>query len=255
MPVTLETVLAANALVSLDEVKGYLSVTRPTDPDALTAEDERLVDGINWVSAFVESYVRPMARKTETLRLALPRSPHLLRVLRVPIVVADPITCALADATQTVWREESDGARSGFDVLVYGSVPGSLWCPDALYRPAGWDGGGLTWGGGHWLKCSCGCSGAGYGGHASGDPQPILLTYTGGFNCLPDPPGMNELPGDMRVAVLDTVRAWTRNQQQGTSDIVSIAQPGGGPTFEIPRWIPYGALQTFLSHRPVYAAP
>lgn len=253
MPITLDTVLADNALVSLDEVKAHLSIVRPTTPDDLAEEDARLVDAINWVSGFVESFARPMARKTETLRLSLPHAgPHLLRVQRIPIDVSQPITCSLADAPQTVWTQESDGLRSGFDVLVHATVPGSPWCPDALWRPGGWDGGGYTWGGGHWLKCSCGCSGAGYGGHGSGDPQPIVLTLTAGFDCLPEDGTPNKLPGDVRYAVLETVRAWARNQQQGTAEIVSLVQPGGGPTFETPRWIPYGALQTFISKRPVF---
>lgn len=248
---TLDAVLADNALVSLEEVKAHLSIVRPTDPQALAPEDERLVDAINWVSAFVEMYVRPMARKTETLRLSLPRGPHVLRLARIPIDVTDPITCLLADTDQTVWRTEADGARTGFDLLVHATAPGTPWMPDALWRPGGWDGGG--WWGGHGFTCTCGCGGAGYGGHPSGDPQPILLTYTGGFDCLPAS-GPNELPRDMHVAVLDTVRAWARNQQQGTAEIVSIAQPGGGPTFEVPRWIPYSAQQTFVFHRPVYAS-
>jgi hypothetical protein len=254
MPVALDTILADNALVSLDEVKAHLSITRPTDPDDLVPDDQRLVDAINWVSEWVEMNIRPMARKTETLRMSLPRGPHLLRLLRIPLDVTQPVTCSLADTAQTVWTQETDGARSGFDVLVRYSVPGSRWSPDGLWRPAGWDGGGLTWGGGHWLQCSCGCSGAGAGGHGSGDPQPILLTYTGGFDCLPDPPGVNQLPRDVHYAVLETVRSWSRNQQQGTADIVSIAQPGGGPTFEIPRWMPYGAQQAFLSHRPIWVS-
>jgi hypothetical protein len=150
-----------------------------------------------------------------------------------------------------VWTQEADGLRSGFDVLVYASVPGSPWCPDGLWRPAGWSGGAWS---GHGFTCTCGCGGGGADG-LGGDPQPILLTYTGGFDCLPAPPAVNQLPGDVRVAVLETVRAWHRNQQQGTAEIVSLVQPGGGPTFEVPRWLPYGALQTFLAHRPVYAAP
>jgi hypothetical protein len=246
MPVALDAILAANALVSLDEAKAYLSVTRPTVPADLTPEDAQLVEAINWVSAFVESFARPMARATETLRLALPRTPNLLRLLRLPIVVTEPVTCALGDVDQAVWRQESDGARSGFEVLVYSTVPGSRWSPDALYRRSGWGGGS----GAHWINCSCGCGGAG-----SGDPQPILLTYTGGFDCLPAPPAVNALPRDVHVAVLDTVRAWSRNQQQGTADIEAIAQPGGGPTFTVPRWLPYGALQTFLAYRPTYAGP
>jgi hypothetical protein len=242
-PVQLESVLATNALVSLEEVKAHLSIVRPTNEANLVDEDQRLVDAINWVSAFVESAVRPMARKTETVRRSRPPSSPLLSMLRVPIDLTDPITCTLADTVQTIWTQESDGARGGFDVLVYASVPGSPWCPDGLWRRAGW-------GVGHGRACGCGCGGPG----AGGDPQPILLTYTGGFDCLPAT-GPNQLPGDMRVAVLDTVRAWHRNQQQGTADVVAIAQPGGGPTFEMPRWIPYGARQTFLSHQPVVLVP
>jgi hypothetical protein len=252
MTIALDALLAANALVSLEEVKAHLGVARPTTPSDLAEEDQRLVDAINWVSQFVESYARPRARKTETVRLSLPRGPHLLRLLRVPIDVSAPVACTLADAVQTVWTQESDGPRGTFDVLVHASVPGSPWCPDALWRPGGWDGGGGTWGGsGAWLRCACGCGGGGYGGHASGDPQPILVTYTGGFDCVPED-GPNQLPGDVRVAVLETVKAWHRNQQQGTAEIVSIAQPGGGPTFEIPRWVPYGALQTFSGKRPQF---
>jgi hypothetical protein len=246
----LDAILAANALVSLDEVKAHLTIGRPTTEADLDEEDQRLVDAINWVSQYVETTVRPMARKTETLRLGMPRGPHVLRLLRIPIALTEPVTCSLAGTDQTVWMQESDGVRSEFDVLVHSTVPGDTWCPDALYRMGGWDGGGWHGGG---LRCTCGCGGGGHGGHVSGDPQPILLTYTGGFDCLPAD-GPNQLPGDMRYAVLETVRAWFRNQQQGTTEMVALVQPGGGPTFETPRWIPYGARQTFLNHVPVYAS-
>jgi hypothetical protein len=57
----------------------------------------------------------------------------------------------------------------------------------------------------------------------------------------------------MQYAVKETVRAWSRNQQQGTADIAAIVQPGGGPTFEAPRWLPFGARMTFERHGHAHA--
>lgn len=248
MPIALDTVLAANALVSLEQAKAHLTILRPTDEADLAVEDQRLVEAINWVSAWVELNVRPMTFKTETLRLAAPRDHHVLRLRRIPIDVTAPLTVSVAGVEQTVWLDETDGERTAAQVLLYSTVPGSPWCPDALWALNGWGGGGWsTVAGGS--RCECGCGGG--AGHISGDPQPIVVTFTGGFDCVPDDGTPSQLPGDVQFAVLETIRAWFRNQQQGTTEMVSIAQPGGGPTFETPRWMPYSATQMLLSHRPV----
>lgn len=247
MPVALDTALADNALVSLAQAKAHLSIVRPTDAADLAVEDQRLVDTINQVSAWVELNCHPMARKTETLRLAAPRDPHILRLRRHPIDATAPLTVAVAGTAQTVWVDDTDGDRLAADVLLYASVPGSPWCPDALWRLNGWGAGGWRTIAG-WSRCECGCGGG--AGHISGDPQPIVVTYTGGFDCVPEDGAPNRLPQDVQEAVLETVAAWFRVQQQGQVDIVSIAQPGGGPTFEQPRAIPYRALQTFKNHFP-----
>lgn len=237
MPVLLADVLEDNALVSLDEAKAHCGIVRETTPDDLHPEDARLVEAINWVSGFVDAHVRPMARKTQTLRLPMPRGP-VLALKRAPIDTAEAITLSVNDATRTVWRNEADGARSTFDALVHSFDPWSPWSPDGLVmRGARSD---------HFLYCGCGCQGWGSGV----DPNPVLIEYTGGFDCIPADGSRNKLPGDMRSAVLNTVRAWFRNEQQGTTDIVSISQPGGGPTFEVPRWVPYGAAQLFAKHVP-----
>jgi hypothetical protein len=240
MPVALADLLADNALVSLDEAKAYCGITRPTVAEDLDPEDQRLVEAINAVSAFVETDVRPMRRKVETLRLPPPRGP-VLKLLRIPLDPLEPVELAVNDAVKTVWRSEADGPRGTFDALVHRSVPSSRWTPDGLVVR------GVGGAHAHWLYCGDGCTGWGIGV----DPEPILLTYTGGWDCIPEDGSPNKLPGDVLVAVKDSVRAWFRNQQQGTSDVVSIAQPGGGPTFEIPRWMPYGAGQLLARHRPV----
>lgn len=238
MAVALDSVLDANALVSLDEAKAHCGIVRPTTAEDLHAEDQRLVEAINWVSMYVETAIRPMAKKTQQLRLARPTT-AILKLARAPIDVDADVTLLVNDVARTVWRKEADGARSSFGAVVHSGVPGSRWAPDGLVLRAGY----LS---SHGLYCGCGCAGWGSGV----DPEPILLTYTGGFDCLPAS-GPNQLPGDMRVAVLDAVRAWFRNEQQGTADIASITQPGGGPVFEQPRWMPYGAWQIMLQHRPV----
>lgn len=238
MAVTLESVLDANALVSLDEAKAHCGIVRQTTPADLHAEDQRVVEAINWVSMYVETAIRPMAKKAEVLRLAPPRT-AVLKLARAPIDVDQPVVLTINGVPQSVWRKEADGARASFRAWVHSGVPGSRWTPDGLVLRAGATSG-------HGYFCGCGCGGWG----SAVDPEPILLSYTGGFDCLPES-GPNQLPGDMRVAVLDAVRAWYRNEQQGTADIASIAQPGGGPTFDQPRWMPYGAWQIMLQHRPV----
>lgn len=236
MPVELSTVLQPNALVSLDEAKAHLGIVRETTASDLAAEDQRIVEAINWVSDWVEHNVRPMARKVVTLRLRAPRGPALY-LKRVPIDVLEPVELSINDAAQTVWRAEADGARRGFGALVIASNRDSVWAPDGLVVQSV---------AGHGYFCGCGCAGWG----AGADPEPILLTYTGGFDTIPES-GPNKLPADVRHAVLEVVKAWHRNEQQGTADVVQLAQPGGGPTFEVPRWMPYGALQVFLKHVPV----
>src|SRR5262245_42193468 len=247
MPVTLDSLLDANALVSLDEAKAHLGIVRPTTPEDVGAEDQLLVAAINHVSQYVETDVRPMARKTETLRLPPPRYGPVLMLRRIPLDVAEPVELAISDQPQTVWRQESDGPRNGFDLLVHASVPGSRWTPDGLVLRAGANAGRFR----HGYFCACGCGGWGSGV----DPEPILLTYTGGWDCIPVDGSRNKLPGDVRVAVLDTIATWFKMQQQGTVDVVALAQPGGGPTFETPRWVPYGAGQIFAKHRPVWINP
>jgi hypothetical protein len=176
----------------------------------------------------------------------------VLRLRRRPIDATAPLTVTLAGTAQSVWRDAADGDRLAADVLLHSTVPGSPWCPDALYRLSGWGGAGWSTVAG-WSRCECGCGGG--AGHISGDPQPIEVTYTGGFLCVPEDGTPNQLPHDLQRAVLETIRSWHRDQQQGTAEIVSLVQPGGGPTFEVPRWMPYGALQTFLTHRPVHVMP
>lgn len=248
MPVALDTILAANALVSLEEAKKHLLIARETNEDDLALEDQRIVVAINWMSDWVETNVRPMAQKTETLRLAAPRDHHILRLDRTPIDVTAPLTVSVAGTDQTVWIDDTDGERTAADVLVWSSVPGSRWCPDGLWSLNGWGGSGWRTVAG-WSRCECGCGGG--AGHISGDPQPIVVTYTGGYDCLPEDGSPNQLPYDVQHAALETVKAWFRNEQQGTTDLVSLAQPGGGPTFEpTPRWMPYVARQLFAAFYP-----
>lgn len=247
MPVALDTILADNALVSLDQAKAHLSIVRETVEADLAVEDQRIVEAINHVSAWVELNCHPMVWKAETLRLAAPRDHHILRLARKPIDVTAPLTVSVAGTEQTVWIDDTDGERSAAQVLVYSSVPGSPWCPDALWHLNGWGGGGWRTVAG-WSRCECGCGGG--AGHISGDPQPIVVTYTGGFECVPEDGSPNQLPQDVQRAVLESVAQWFKFQQQGTAEMIGLAQPGGGPTWETPRWMPYVARQVFDNHRP-----
>ena len=137
------------ALVTVEEATAFLTPSADVD----------VIDLINRATDYCEEYCnRPlMAREFEDLRLPAQESPYLrLRVF--PIDVEEDIVVYLDNVLQTVWKTEDDGDQEDFDVVVGGDVPG---VPNYLYRHCGW------------LTCLW------------RTPNPIRLTYTGGFATAP----------------------------------------------------------------------
>jgi len=73
----------------------------------------------------------------------------------VPLKATAAVTVSVDDVAQTVWKQESDGLQSAFDVIARS---------DHLYRRSGWD-------------------------PTAADPYNVLLSYTGGFaaSAIPAP--------------------------------------------------------------------
>jgi hypothetical protein len=193
--------LPANAIVSLAEAKEFLNV-KSAEQDALL---ETVILGAT--AAWENELNRPVKEATYTnLRLIGPQGPKLY-LRGTPVKLADPLTVKLAGTVQTVWKSETDGDPADFDVLLMDDVPESpLGVRTHLYRVGGWN------------------------GTRSGHPYVVLLTYTGGFNPVPQ---------DLKDAVLYLVQKLFRDRQKQLADVQTVNLPTGAITlFDIalPRW-------------------
>lgn len=192
--------LNANALATLDEVKAYLNQTGDV-------QDPQIEAAINKASDYMESKLGPLKVRTKTWRL--PGKEHGCRLYApiVPIDVTATITLTIDGVAQTVWRSMIDDPVTGKDVVVVSSVPESPLCPDQFHRVAGWN-------------------------STTGEPEPIVLTMTGGFT------NAAALPGRFLEAFELIVAKLFKDEIHQNPDTISFSGPGGTFTridTEIPR--------------------
>ena len=193
--------LTADALVTLQEAKEYLSHTGD-------AQDPQIEAAINKASDYVQSRLGwgPLKERTSTWRLPPYCGSYLYAPIR-PIKVTSTITITVDDVAQTVWRAVGDDPQAGKDVIVVSSVAVSGLCPDQFYRAAGWEGGGSL-------------------------PEPIVLTYTGGFATAA------VLPGRILEAFQLVLAKFFKDEIHQNPDTISFSGPGGTVTrvdTDIPR--------------------
>jgi len=179
--------LKDTALVSLDEAHSFLSCGAD--------QHARLQDRINEASDLVESWCnRPLKARVFTAeRVEGPWGPKLFPrfPLCSPIHRTAPVTITVDGTAQTVWKLEADGDRSDFDVLVH---------ENHFFRRQGW------------RYCSY-----------SADPYNVVLTYTGGFDPIPD---------ELKLACFYVLqRIFGADQQKGLTEVGSLSSPGGNIAF------------------------
>lgn len=205
--------LHANALATLDEVKAYLNHTGD-------AQDPQIEAAINKASDYLESKLGPLKVRTKTWRL--PGREHGCRLYApiVPIDVTADITLSIDGVAQTVWRSMIDDPVTGKDVVVVSSVPESPLCPDQFHRVGGWN-------------------------SSTGEPEPIVLTMTGGFA------NAAAVPGRFLEAFQLIVAKLFRDEIQQNPDTISVATPGGIFT-RIDTDIPRRAREIIESDRRIF---
>jgi hypothetical protein len=185
--------LDAAALVDLPTAAPYLRVTGTSDNamiEALINRASELCE--NWCNRNLKQ------RAISAIRLRGPSWPGTRLFPRaVPIKASVAITVAIDGETQTVWRTEGDGDPAAFDVILGALDPEGLNAPDHLYRADGWD------------------------PTSSLSPYNVLLSYTGGFNPIPD---------QLQQACLYIVQKLFRDQQKQLAEVVAINTPIGGMT-------------------------
>src|SRR4029434_7399548 len=161
-----------SALIELEDAKVWLNIEGGD-------KDDLIQDLINVASDYAEWHCnrRFKARQLTNLRLAPPLGCALLPPA-VPIVPSAPVVISLACPPVRVCASEADGDPVDYDVIVLGNVNDVRESPSVFYRAAGWAGGG-----------------------GSGQPQPILVSATGGSV---DTPG--ELAKVIRVCVQQLYR-------------------------------------------------
>jgi len=207
--------LQTNAIVTLAEAKAFLNISG-TATDALL---ETVITGAS--DAWEKELNRPVKEAIyAALRLRAPQGPTLY-LRATPVNTASPVTVSLAGTVQTVWKAEADGDPANFDVLLMSDVPeGPLGVRNHLYRAGGWNG-------------------AVGGPLVSGHPYTVLLTYTGGFNPVPQ---------DLKDAVLYVIQKLFRDRQRQLADVQTVTLPSGSITLldiSMPRW----ALRTLDKYR------
>lgn len=171
-------------LVTIEEARTYLGLGS-SDDDVHLAEDlaSRATD-------YCERYCnRPLAARAFTALRCRSDQFHEFRPLAIPIDLTQTLTISFDGTAQTIWKAEADGDRSTFDVLVRSTVP-ELGA-DYFWRREGW-----------WCHT---------------DPDPILITYTG---------GLDPIPGELKDACLLVIDQIHGDQVGKTTDVVSH---GPGP--------------------------
>lgn len=181
--------LAANALVSLEEVKSWLGIKDPAD-------DLKLADEINRATIAIEAYCnRPLKQATYTSQRLCGPDSQVLYLKAVPVNADTPVTVSVNESTQTIWLKESDGDPAGFDVILASTDPTDIiGTRDHLFRSRGW------------------------APTSSKHPYNILLTYTGGFATAPD---------DLKEACIHIVHKLWRDRQRQIPDVQTVTLPSG----------------------------
>jgi hypothetical protein len=192
--------LSAIALATLDEAKAYLNQTGD-------AQDPQIEAAVNKASDYLESKLGPLKVRTKTWRL--PGREHGCRLYApiAPIDVTADITITIDGVAQTVWKSLVDDPVAGKDVVVVSSAPESSLCPDQFHRVGGWN-------------------------STTGEPEPIVLTYTGGFA------NAAALPGRFLEAFQLVLAKFFKDEIHQNPDTISFSGPGGTFTridSEIPR--------------------
>src|SRR5690242_6530661 len=105
-----------NALIKVDEVRAFIPGISSAGQDVL------LQDLVNAASDHVVNVLwggYTIMKTTYTnLRLEAPGKEKLYLPIVAPISLADAITISIDGSSQTVWKQESDGARNNFDFIV-----------------------------------------------------------------------------------------------------------------------------------------
>src|SRR5262245_4895842 len=180
--------LATNALVTLAEAKEYLRI-------ATSESDAKLENAINRASGLIEAYCnRPLKEATYTdIRLPGICGPKFY-LPATPINIAQTLTVTVNELTQTVWKQESDGDPSTFDVIVSGDNPHALLGQrNHLWRSCGW-------------------------ASSKMHPYNVKLTYTG---------GLATVPADLKEAALLIVQKFFRDMDKQLADVATITLPSG----------------------------
>ena len=182
MPVTLQS----NALLTIAEARDFLGMS--------SSDDEKIAAWIESASDFCQEFWGHTILETEfeQLRMRSVRSRDL-PVPVFPIDVESKITITFDGTIQTVWKTSADGARADKDIVVMSDpgLAGSIWAPNLLYRRNGW--------------------------FCASDPEPIVVTYTGGLAVAPK---------NLKHAVKLLVQTFMRHQDKQLADVVQF---GSGP--------------------------
>jgi len=142
--------LDATALVDLATAKAFLIVVGTQDDGAIEA-------AINAASLACEHYCNRFFKERVVTERQEGVCGTKLPLSAIPLKATAAVTVSVDDVAQTVWKQESDGLQSVFDVIAR---------PDHLYRRSGWA--------------------------PLSDPYNVLLSYTGGFTAAAIPASVKE---------------------------------------------------------------
>lgn len=200
--------MAAQDLVSLAEAEEFLR-TGAEESVALQAAITRASD---WIEQLTR---RKLAERTYTnLRLTGPVSTKLYPPAW-PINVSQTVTISLDEVAQTVWRSESDGDVDSKDVVVASDDPWDerFGLRNHFYRWQGWASAlGL-----YWRERSNAPSSTQFGQYR------VLLSYTGGYNPVPE---------DLKLACLYLLqKVYARDQAKQLAGVASLTFPSGSTGF------------------------
>lgn len=181
-------------LVALDEAKQFLKI-----PSA--EHDPKIEVLITRASSWLERRCnRPLkARPYVNVRLPFPRSGKLY-LEATPIDQNHAIALTVDGTAETVWQQESDGDPADFDWMIGGDGESDprLGARNHLIRTSHWS---SRYG---WL---------------SGGPYPICISYTGGFNPVPE---------ELKLATCYLVQKLWRDQEHQRTSMTSVSIPSGG---------------------------
>lgn len=221
--------MAAEDLVTISDAKTFLKLTGSVD-------DGKVAALITRASAWAEQIAlrKLRVRAYTNLRLTGPKSEKLY-LPGWPIDATATVTVKVDEATQTVWRTESDGDVDSKDVVVASDDPwDERWgTRNHLYRSLGW--------------------GSALGRFWNADPARapigryrVLLSYTGGFATVPE---------DLQQGVFYLLQKLWRDQEKQQTGLTIINLPTGGSVSLPETGIPQEAMEILGFYaRPVLGA-